>query len=71
MGSEAGMVLCSKFHLLFFPKFPKIFTYYSFFFILVSSLLFQNNSHLGSTASHLVYKMLTYVVLPALINGHK
>ena len=63
-------LLCSKFYLLFLPEFPKIFTYYSFF-ILVSSLLFQTYSHLISAASHLVFKMLIYIVLPELINGHK
>ena len=62
MESGVGLsLLCSKFYLLFLhPLF--------FFFILVSSLLFQTNSYLVSVASHLVYKML---VLPELINGHK
>ena len=39
-----------------------------FCFILVSSLLFQAKV---SVASHLAFKMLIYVVLSELINGHK
>ena len=53
-------LLCSKYYLLFFPEFPKIFTYYSFF-ILVSSLLFQTNSHLVSVASHDLTALLEYL----------
>ena len=41
--------MCPKFYLLFFPEFPKNFSYYSFF-ILVPSLLFHNNAHLVSLA---------------------
>ena len=43
-------LICSKFYLLFFPEFPKLFSYY-FSFILVSSLLFHNNAHLVSVAT--------------------
>ena len=37
---------------------PYSFQNFSLFFILVSSLLFHNNAHLVSVASHLVFKML-------------
>ena len=41
-------------------RISKIFTYYSFF-ILVSSLLFQTNSHLVSLASHNLTALLEYL----------
>ena len=48
--SKLGLsLICSKFYLLFFPEFPQIFIYYSFF-ILLFSLLFHNNAHLVSVA---------------------
>ena len=34
IASSIGLsLICSKFYLLFFPEFPKIFSYYSFFFL--------------------------------------
>ena len=39
--------------IIFFPEFPKKFSYYSFF-ILVSSLLLQNNAHFSNNNAHLV-----------------
>jgi len=39
-------LLCSKVYLLFFPKFPKDFTYYSFFKFLYAPYYSDNNAHL-------------------------
>ena len=41
------------------------------FFILVSSLLFQTNSHLVSVVSHISFQDADLSSFPELINGHK
>jgi len=49
-------IMLKSLPIIFFPEFPKKFSYYSFF-ILVCNLLFPNYAGLVSIASHLAFRI--------------